>query len=471
MFFGLFLLFGLAFAFAMPTFLDGEDQADGQSSARDVEDRWPESPTPPEEVADETVVISNDHAEVTTGAGNDTVQVNHGTDPDSEPPTERTTIDTGAGDDAIQVNVRFEDLSDRVDGPSITTGSGEDLVELRFDTVDTENPDSEGLQAAQIEDFEVGVDRLLIDTSEGSENYDLGYVQLSESTESEGPTTTVGLHFFPNVTADEDLEPQSTFITLKNVSGLTHDDLEIPGYTHDPLTTDEDDYVLPILANQKIFGGDGDDYFTGETFVDIDGEGGNDTFDELIGYNVTVNGGAGEDTFNMSNTGSQPTNANGGDDNDTFNIAAEQAPVPSSANGDAGDDTFNIIVPSSILFQVLDPFHVEGGEGADTFNLTGQGKLGMGEEDDPTPARSGDLVIHDFDPVEDSLTLDLVTELNGFQVDDVSLVEDGDDTRIEIGYVPGPDDLGSRLPYTSIIALRDVTGLTLADLNITGWTP
>jgi len=470
MFFGLFLLFGLAFAFAMPTFLDGEDQADDQSSARDVEDRWPETPTAPEEVADETVVISDEHAEVTTGAGNDTVQVNHGTDPDTEPPTERTTIDTGAGDDSIQVNVRFEDLSDRVDGPSITTGSGEDLIELRFDTVDTDDPGSESLHAAQIEDFEVGVDRLLIDTSEGSENYDLGYVKLSEYMNGDTPRTTVGLYFVPNENADEDLKPQETYITLENVSGLTHDDLEIPGYTHEPLTTDEDDYVLPIVANQKIFGGDGDDYFTGESFVDIDGEGGNDTFDELIGYNVTVNGGSGEDTFNMSNTGSQPIYANGGDDNDTFNIVAEQAPVPSSASGDAGDDTFNIIIPSHGLFQVLGPFHAAGGEGADTFNLAGQGSWGVNDASDPTPARSGDLVVHDFDPVEDSLTLDLVTELNGYQIDNVSLVEDRGDTRIEIDY-SDPNPLRADLPYTSMIYLRDVTGLTLGDLNITGWTP
>lgn len=466
------MLFGLAFAFAVPTFLDGEDQADDQSSSADTDDQGSETPPEPEEVTDETVIISDDHAEVTTGAGNDTVQFSHGTDPDTEPPTGRTTIDTGAGDDTIQVDIRFEDLSVYADGPSITTGSGEDLIELRFDVVDTDEPDPIGtrIAAIDIEDFEVGVDRLLIDTSEGSENYDLGYVKLDEYMNGDTPRTVVGLYFVPNENAGEDLKPQGTYITLENVSGLTHDDLEIPGYTHEPLTTEEDDYVLPIVANEKIFGGDGDDYFTGETRVDIDGEGGNDTFDSIAGYHYTTKGGAGDDTFNMTENRFQPIYAHGGEGNDTFNIVADQAPEVSSARGDAGDDTFNIVVPSDFLSRGQQTFSVAGGEGADTFNLAGQGSWGIADEDDPSSARSSDLIIDDFAPAEDTLTLDLVTELNGYQVDNVSLVEDRGDTRIEIDY-SDPDPVSSELPYTSMIYLRDVTGLTLGDLNITGWTP
>src|SRR5206468_4082194 len=80
---------------------------------------------------------------------------------------------------------------------------------------------------------------------------------------------------------------------------------------------------------------------------------------------LTINGLAGNDTFNVTTT-STATTINGGDGDDSFNVAATGPNAALTLNGDAGNDTFTIATNN-----LQSPVTVNAGSGNDTLTLNG----------------------------------------------------------------------------------------------------
>ena len=128
------------------------------------------------------------------------------------------------------------------------------------------------------------------------------------------------------------------------------------------------------LASLTINGGDGNDVFnigSSSSKLTINGGNGNDVFN--IGNSssdLTINGGNGNDVFNIINSSSDLT-INGDNGNDVFNIGASSSSTSSlTADGGDGNDAFNIGAGNldSIAADVL----IFGNSGSDTVVLNDQ---------------------------------------------------------------------------------------------------
>ena len=109
-------------------------------------------------------------------------------------------------------------------------------------------------------------------------------------------------------------------------------------------------------------GGDGDDTFiyegTAEAYLSLNGDAGNDTFNITKCHSGGINGGTGDDTFNIDVV--RVVTVSGGTGADTFNIGSLQS---GTLNGNGDNDIFNITTGSSST--------LNGNDGDDKFSLSG----------------------------------------------------------------------------------------------------
>ncbi|MCP3936530.1 MAG: hypothetical protein GY708_14280, partial [Actinomycetia bacterium] len=127
-----------------------------------------------------------------------------------------------------------------------------------------------------------------------------------------------------------------------------------------------------VLSTTLNGGGGSDtaliDDLSAATEVNLDG--GDDTlnFDTIVNHNITVNGGVGEDTFNVVRFGDGTTNTiefNGGLDNDAFNIPGHLIVPGKTIDVNGNDPTGNPALGDAMNFDPGDPLvspsHVTSG--------------------------------------------------------------------------------------------------------------
>ncbi len=219
----------------------------------------------------------------------------------------------------------------------------------------------------------------------------------------------------------------------EDAHGGEGDDSLDGGEGRDALDGDDgDDILTGGEGNDRLDGGNGDDTLWGGTDADylrgragddsLDGGDGDDRLTDLIGEN-TLFGGAGNDTISAGRW---------------FTTDPTQ-PATHLIDGGSGDD-FIVFADNST---------VTGGSGADRFLM---------DEDMRNDTTSR---IEDFDPDEDSLTINVLTQ--GSSGDGFSLIA-------------RPDGLGNDLYLDDnlVVEILSTKSFTLADMNISVqllWTP
>lgn len=231
------------------------------------------------------------------------------------------------------------------------------------------------------------------------------------------------------------------------------------GFGHDG------DDVFYLMDGTTAYGGDGND--TLSLWLDMKAKLYGDSGNDVLTYSNTETGrvapfllgGDGDDTLHSAYNGMDyegmynPDSAifAGGSGNDLIQISAGGV-----ASGGAGNDTI-------IGFSDT---HLSGGAGNDLFVAR---SLAFGEfegpyiYDDTTP-QLGDIVdlsgetitITDFTKGEDRLQIDF----GGTTPNSVALADNGTDTTVTAVFDDGIDD-----PFTSIILVKRVTGLTFDDIS------
>jgi len=220
-------------------------------------------------------------------------------------------------------------------------------------------------------------------------------------------------------------------------------------------------------GDNTVHAGPGDDALS-NAFGDnnlLDGGPGNDTFELREPYATTVHGGEGDDTL----TGNlvSLTTLDGGDGNDEINITVPQGNDETSfVDGGAGDDTINAEIHMANALSSADPV-LSGGPGSDQFNLTvtplAHPDLQKDAEDGvfPPPPMTR---IDDFEPGNDQLHIDPGSDDapdEGLTFSEARVVETEDGTDVYLCYDATEDDAA----YEARIHLAGVTGLTLDDLS------
>lgn len=103
-----------------------------------------------------------------------------------------------------------------------------------------------------------------------------------------------------------------------------------------------------------------------ENFTQLNGGTGIDTFALSTAYSGTINGGAGNDIFNINSGATITGNVNGEAGNDTFNISANVSGA-GALNGGEDNDTFNVDTANLTITTL------SGGNGSDAFNINATG--------------------------------------------------------------------------------------------------
>ncbi|MDQ1924704.1 calcium-binding protein [Massilia pseudoviolaceinigra] len=135
---------------------------------------------------------------------------------------------------------------------------------------------------------------------------------------------------------------------------------------------DGDDVLEGRFGGGSYSGGNGNDTLTMTYGIQVaDGGAGNDTLVATDGYNIQLNGGSGDDLLTYYGPGN--SGLFGGSGRDVLNIVSDVYVTSSSvvAGGGAGDDTIKL-VRNAAHIQV----NATGGEGVDTYELSGAGRLG-----------------------------------------------------------------------------------------------
>ncbi|MCH2067425.1 hypothetical protein [Shimia sp.] len=183
-----------------------------------------------------------------------------------------------------------------------------------------------------------------------------------------------------------------------------------------------DDTVVGPFFGSNLSGGAGDDLFeveeTGGEVLSIDGGAGNDTIDVRTSSNVILEGGAGDDVIHAggaSSTGDgYVTRVDGGAGNDTLHFYADNDGGfnPAGAiNGSAGTDHFVVDVNDQ----------VRGLNSGGPTAAPSDGPAG----DEPAPARSSVVVLGDFDPTMETLELHIGSPNVDYEATSVHIEEDG----------------------------------------------
>ncbi len=230
---------------------------------------------------------------------------------------------------------------------------------------------------------------------------------------------------------------------------------------------DYEQLVAAEIAGEVLTLGDGDDFVDAmppgglfsdhHVFVELDLGGGDDT---VVGpfWGSTINGGAGDDLFEVEETGGEVLRIDGGEGNDTIDARTSPNAILEGGAGDdvihsggasstgdgyvtlvdggAGNDTLHFHTDNDGGFNLSGT--VNGGEGTDHFVVAVNDEVrglnsgdpisvpaGGPETDERTPARSSVVVLGDFDPTTETLELHISSPNEDFVPTSVHIEEDG----------------------------------------------
>lgn len=240
--------------------------------------------------------------------------------------------------------------------------------------------------------------------------------------------------------------------------------------------------MLEVSDGDELFAEDGDDTITNDGVIEdgaqvfagpgndqidvigdnslLDGGGGNDTFtlDEQVN-NTTVDGSAGDDTITAAaSTGSDFIGGAGNDEMTLdFSLTGTE---PNFASGGDGLDMIEVNVLASDDPDAV-PGTISGGADGDSFIVNSLNPAGPADPDVDPLTLPPSLIIEDFDPEEDRLTIlpkpdgeDVAATL----VQSGLLEEDGNTTLFTSFAIDRSEDI-----QTTVITLIGVTGLELPD--------
>ncbi len=219
-----------------------------------------------------------------------------------------------------------------------------------------------------------------------------------------------------------------------------------------------DDTVVGPFWGATIDGGSGDDVFdvdkTGDELLTIDGGEGNDTIDVNNSSDVDVHGGAGDDVIHSRGRSWVATeyqiNVNGGEGNDTLHVDgvsefSERGRIQAGAiNGGDGTDHFVVAVNDEVdeFFDFdVPPEHLE--------------------KDVGTGLRSSVVELGDFDPETETLELHISSPNEDFEPASVHIEDDG----VVVTY---QSDI---YPDLEMLISCDTEGLTPDQLTLVGADP
>jgi len=219
-----------------------------------------------------------------------------------------------------------------------------------------------------------------------------------------------------------------------------------------------DDTVVGPFWGASIDGGSGDDVFdvdkTGDELLTIDGGEGNDTIDVNDSFDVDVHGGAGDDVIHSRGRSWVATeyqiNVNGGEGNDTLHVDgvsefSDRGLIQAGAiNGGDGTDHFVVAVNDEVD-EIFDfdtpPEHLE--------------------KDTGTGLRSSVVELGDFDPATETLELHISSPNEAFEPASVHIEEDG----VVVTY---QSDI---YPDLEMLISCDTEGLTADQVTLVGADP
>lgn len=319
-----------------------------------------------------------------------------------------SSLEGGAGDDTIKADLN--DIRNNVSTLVASGGSGADLFDLSVTSDSAYGdypyaPRNDVLMT--ITDFDPAEDVLSIDPN-GSTSGETTFqsARVVPGNTGDGNYTDVVLQYG---SPDTSYLVHETRIRLEGVTGLTSGDVQIEGGVEPEYLDQPEPLAWRDLAHDGRFfdATHGDDHLLlrqNDFGVVRTGEG-NDLIEFSDLYDVTIEGGAGDDTFS-SLTDAIRTTMRGQDGNDVFDIDLRPGPEEQQANhidGGAGDDTINASI--SVSGYGFDIDELTGGAGADLFNVE------VSAPSVPTEDYNGDdyktnLRINDFDRSEDVLVID-----------------------------------------------------------------
>jgi Ca2+-binding RTX toxin-like protein len=275
------------------------------------------------------------------------------------------------------------------------------------------------------------IDILLGQSATGTEGDD--HIKLIEGdpVDDAGPVTITGgdgddlLDLFDPTASPSDIEPSSSYV-----------------YTNAFIDGGDGDDTISVSAYfSTINGGDGDDV------INIFGVGGSSIFnggdgnDTITGYSLYqdstyIVGGAGDDVIDV--TGMDNVGANGGTGDDHILVSGANqigAGYNIFANGSEGEDTISFIGSAVTESDHFEAMSVHGGAGADLFELT----FDEGGEI-PTdrgivitdPAVLDLIVLDDFVPGEDHISIEPTTLNSAFDITQARLEEDASTGTTEL---------------------------------------
>lgn len=390
-------------------------------------------------VGDDVLVVTTggDPATVRGGEGNDTLST--GADPDADGFFSQNIVLMGeAGDDVITLvgpgssGAGFVEQGHGGDGNDTITmisrlpddetlfndarsivasgGTGADTFVIDFEDylvppqVFTDNglpvPDTFELAAFEIEDFEPGIDMLMIDADAATANGTMSEARLVEDTDVRGdPRTTLTL-----VYTNPDQPPVEATVVMV-ASGVTWNDVAFVGAQMPMLTGPDIGQQFSDGVDNQIIGTAGSDTISGVTNFGPRGDGNNDFIhvidaaagDDVIDLDnpthVSLDAGTGDDTITVDGIGETVAITGGpGDDQIVATGADGQASILGGTGndilssgplqnadgdyqtnniaffGEDGDDRISIQGPSDGFAGVTE--YASGGMGNDTLSMT-----------------------------------------------------------------------------------------------------
>lgn len=264
----------------------------------------------------------------------------------------------GAGNDRFDLD--FSD-SDVQPGATLSGGDGADIYDLTFSPGMADR--AGGGKMVTIKDFKLGEDQLNVTFT------DLDRAELVEN--SDGNYSDLNLHY---ITTDDAGATVDRYMRLR-LEGITGATLESLGLNLPEVPPDEPPTnLLQVSDGATINGSIQADVFSlsdavdGDFTAELNGGAGDDTFNltrpdgSAFLISGSLDGGAGNDYFDVSG---ERTNLRGGEGNDT--VYGDL--LGGSVYGEGGDDLLRISAGPS------DPVFVYGGEGKDTLNGSGSDNI------------------------------------------------------------------------------------------------
>ena len=233
---------------------------------------------------------------------------------------------------------------------------------------------------------------------------------------------------------------------------------------NDTLRADNQDHTADSADVIDLLGGDDVAEITTPLGTTLNGGEGDDTLTSTAVGN-TLNGDAGDDV--ISAIAANDVFGGAGNDTITYDLSADLNDSLGTLDAGEGDDEITVRADISEAVPDFSSVAVTGGEGADNFRAV----LGLGADefstDDPTEIENETgIVIRDFTPGEDTLTVEIDREA-GSEARDMLSVElvtsgVGDALSTELTIVFAGNETEPQV--TTTIDLGSATGITLDDI-------